>query len=498
MLMCRNGTVWAGVNCVRAQWNGEPVGIFALGEQMSERLNRRDFLKLGVAAGAGGVVLGNKGLDVQIGRRPNIILIQSDQHRGTIMNCAGDSQAITPNFDRLAREGAHFTRCVSSSPVCSPTRGTYQTGLYPHTHGVTSNNKLLDPNFTSIAEIFASKGYATGLIGKWHLDGFVPADGVGGYIGPGPRRQGWDEWNGYQKSHEYFDVWKYDENGNKVSVDGYNWEPTWHTDMVLDFARRHSSAGRPWIYYLAYGPPHLPEQCLQKYLDMYDPAEFEFNPDVVAGVPAEKEAELRETTQVYYGQVTALDDEIGRLVAGLKDLGIDDNTIILYTSDHGDRLGSHYEQAGKIRGKSSPYWTAFRIPLIVRWPGHVKGQVCDTLACSVDVVPTLLELAGVKVPSYMQGDSLAEWCLTGKGKDNEAVYFSAAGWRGVWDGRFVYAPVGKFNVMYDHESDPYEMNNIVDSPEYADERKRLGKIMVDFAKRTNDPELGNIREVYRS
>ena len=464
-------------------------------------MNRREFLKESAAVAAGGGVLSSRSLKARLGaKRPNVLVIQPDQHRGTILGCAGDKQAITPNLDTLATEGIHFTRCVSSSPVCSPFRGTIQTGLYPHTHGVVRNNILLDPAITTFAEIFAAAGYATGYIGKWHLDGGIPKNQPGGFIEPGPRRQGWQQWHGYEKSHEYFDVWKYDENRNKVPVEEYDWEPTWHTDMALDFARRNRDAGKPWLYYIAYGPPHVPEQCPGKFLDMYDPAKFELPPDVAGKLSVDQEQKLRQSLQVYYGQVTAIDFEIKRLVRGLKELGIDDDTIILYTSDHGDRLGSHVDMSGgKLRGKSAPYATAFKIPLIVRWPNGIKPrQVCDALVNSVDITPTLLALAGFDVPGNMQGDSMAGWCLTGRGKSNKAVYFSAAGWRAVWDGRYIFSPVGKYNVLYDHKNDPYEMTNLMDSPDHVAVRTRMCDLLVEFATKTEDPELPNIKAVCAS
>ena len=474
--------------------------------------NRRDFLKkcAGVAGGraalgkvipAFGGVLSNRTLEVRThAGRPNVLVLQPDQHRATIMGCAGDQQVTTPNLDRLAAEGIHFTHCVSSSPVCSPFRGTFQTGLYPHKHGVVRNNLLLDPGFTTFAEVFAGAGYATGYIGKWHLDGGIPAEQPGGFIEPGERRQGWQQWYGYEKSHEFFEVWKYDENRNKVRVEGYDWEPTWYTDVALDFARRNRDAGKPWLYYIAYGPPHAPLQCPQKYLDMYDPAGFVLPPDVVGKFPSEREQELRRILQIYYGQITAVDFEIGRVVQGLKELGLDDNTIILYTSDHGDRLGSHCDPIkGSLRGKSQPYATAFRIPLIVRWPSGIKpGQVCDALVNSVDLAPTLLELAGLDIPKIMQGDSMANWCLRGRGKRNEAVYFSGARWRAVWDGRYIFSPVGAFNILYDHKDDPYEMSNLFNSSEHTEAKARMCNLLVGLAEKTEDPELPSVKAACRS
>ncbi len=442
----------------------------------------------------------------QSGKRPNVLVLQPDQHRGTVMGCAGYRQAITPNLDRMADGGIRFTHCTSSSPVCSPFRSSFQTGMYPHKHGVLRNDMLLDPAHITFAEVFAAAGYATGYIGKWHLDSRMLQREAPGFIPPGGRRQGWQEWLGRDGGGSFFDVWRFDEEGNRVPVEGYDWEPTWHTDMALDFIRRKRDEGQPWLYYVSYRPPHAPLDCPQEYLDMYDPDAFKLPPDLQGKYDAAKEWELRQVMQAYYGQVTAIDAEVGRILDGLKELGVDDNTIILYTSDHGERFGSHYDgpQMGRIRGKGAPYATAFRIPFLIRWPGRIKpGQVCDTLVSSVDLSPTLLGLAGLKIPRSVQGDSMASWCLKGRGKRNEALYLGIGGgqndkrrqsaWRAVWDGRYVFCPLG-FQILYDHQTDPYEMNNLFDLPEHAAVRRRMEKVLISLAEKTEDPLLPQVRE----
>jgi arylsulfatase A-like enzyme len=468
-------------------------------QYMKNKLSRRKFLASLSAGSAYLSLMGGCAQGVST-KLPNVLVIQPDQHRGTIMGCAGDKQAITPNLDRLAAEGIRFTNCITSSPVCSPFRATMQTGLYPHTHGIDKNNILLNPQYKTIANVFADKGYATGYIGKWHLDGGIPDPQPGGYIGPGPRRQGYQEWYGYEKSHEYFKVWKYNENRQQERVEGYDWEPTWHTDMFLDFAKRNRDKSRPWMYYLAYGPPHVPEQCPQKYLDMFDPESFELPPDVADRFSPEVEKKLRLHYQMYYAQVKAVDDEIGRIMAGLKELGQDKNTIIFYTSDHGDFLGSH-ARPNKLRGKSVPYQTAFRIPLLIRWPQKIKpNQINDELINSVDLAPTLLELAGRTIPDGVQGDSMASWCTKQDGTSNEALYIGLGGadgkngWRALFDGRYIYAPI-RFNVLYDIKDDPFEENNLFNKPESLQLKKQLGQKLVELARRTEDPMLPVVEEV---
>ncbi len=437
-------------------------------------------------------------------RRPNVLVIQPDQHRGTILGCMGDPQARTPNLDRLAREGILFRHSVSSSPVCCPFRATMQTGLYPHRHGVLANDKYrLNPKDPTFAEVFAHAGYKTGYIGKWHLDGGQPekeggpgvtAKGVGGFVPP-ERRRGYQEWNGYEKAHEYFEVWKYNQQGRKERVTGYDWEPTWHTDMALDFARRHTAEGEPWLYYIAFGPPHVPEQCPRRFLDQFPLDKIVLPPDVRANFTGAAETKIREKFQNYYALVAAIDFEIGRLLDGLKRLGADENTIILYTSDHGDHLGSHVASADaeKLRGKGSPYATAFRTPLIIRWPARIKpGSTCDALVSSVDLAPTLLDLAGAPPIPGAQGLSMAPWCLAGEGPRREAVWIGLGKWRAAWDGRFVYSPE-PYNILYDHRSDPHEMNNLFTAPESQGQKKRLHELLVKVAQEVQDPMAAELR-----
>ncbi len=344
-------------------------------------------------------------------RPPNILILMPDQFRADMMGVAGQPDVLTPNIDRLANGGIRFTNSISGAPVCCPTRATFQTGLYIHEHGVTNNSMLLDPAKTTIAEILADAGYATGFIGKWHLDGGIPEESVGGYIEEGPRRQGWQDWNGYEKSHEFFEVWKFNDKKEKVRVEGYNWEPTWQTDKALDFIQRKTEEKKPWCYYIAYGPPHNPFQCPQEYLDMYDPDKIVLPPDVTKELDEEELKEVRRLRQIYYGQVSSIDHEVGRLVDGLDKMDIDDNTIVLFISDHGDVLGSHaheikdrYIKAGKslqyyLRTKGKPYITAMRTPLIIKWPAVIQpGKINDVLVNSVDIAPTLLDLASLKVP----------------------------------------------------------------------------------------------------
>jgi arylsulfatase A-like enzyme len=442
--------------------------------------------------------------------RPNILIIQPDQHRADAMGCAGNTMAITPNLDKLALSGIRFTHAASASPVCSPFRATLQTGLYIHEHGVVENGIQLKHDLKTIGEHFSENGYSTGYIGKWHLEGFLPEESVGGFIEPGESRQGWQEWLGYEKSHEFLEVWKYNDQKEKVRLHDYNWEPTWHTDIALDFIKRKTEENQPWCYYLAYGPPHKPEQCLPEFLNMYDPLAFELPPGAERDLTEDSKQELRTILQMYYAQVSAVDYEVGRLVEGLKELGVDKNTIIVYVSDHGDVLGSHNgdivqkyidtqrDVNNTLRTKGKPFSTAFRIPFIISGP-DVKnaGLVCDALVSSVDLAPTILDMAGIEIPEYMQGQSMAAWYRNGEGPEQPYIYLGLhndkKAWRAVWDGQYMLSMLD-YQLFYDHSKDPYELENLYNNPTYFDKRKEFESLLIELAKETGDPILPRLEK----
>lgn len=429
-------------------------------------MRRRNFLgSLGMAAALPFTCRAHGGNTPTAARRPNILIIQPDQHSSLVIGCSGNDQVYTPHLDALARQSVFFNRAVSNSPVCSPCRSSMQSGLYWHTHGVDANNVRLNPGLPCFAESLDAARYRTGYIGKWHIDGGIPAEPVGGFIPPGPRRQGWREWWGYEKSHEFFEVWRFDDLARKERVPEYNWEPTWQSDMALDFVGRHEANQEPWCYYLGYGPPHKPEQCKQEFLDLYDPAAFTLTPAQKANYP--DETKLREVLQMYYAQVTAVDHEVGRVLQELERLGAAENTIVLYFSDHGDVLGSH----GSLRGKSMPYATSFRVPTMIRWPAQLAPRITDALIGTPDLPATLLDLAGVSVPPSWQGISFAPLCRGETQSGPDSVPLGLQGWQGVWDGHYVYSE-GNPACLYDHQEDPFELKNLIHDT-------RLAKIMQD-------------------
>ncbi len=275
--------------------------------------------------------------------------------------------------------------------------------------------------------------------------------------------------------------------------------------MALDFIKRKTEDNQPWCYYLAYGPPHKPEQCLPKFLDKYNPDDFVLPPDAEKNLSEDDKQELRKILQIYYAQVTAVDFEVGRLQQGLKKLGTDSNTIIVYVSDHGDVLGSHnveivnkYIETNRnvnntLRTKGKPFSTAMRIPFILAGPGLKNpGFVSDALVSSVDLAPTILDLAGLEVPDYMQGKSMADWYRIGEGPNQPYLYMGLHdkhnAWRAVWDGKYLLSTLD-YQLLYDHSRNPYELDNLYENPAFNEKRKEYESILINLAKETGDPIL---------
>ncbi|QDT49001.1 Arylsulfatase [Symmachiella dynata] len=309
----------------------------------------------------------------QTAKPPNLLFILTDQHRQDSVGAYGLSSVKTPHIDRLASDGIRFELAYAAQPVCSPNRASIFSGLYPHGHGVPENNIPLPEKVVTFANRLQSAGYETGYFGKWHLGrrfgtGFeqfpeYPADGRG-------------------KDH-YF-----------IMADGSRrYAPDVLTDDAIEFLRKKRD--RPFFAMLSYYPPHPPYSVPQKYEDLY-----------LKDYPDEP---LRRS---YYGMCTKVDEQIGRLLDVLDELDVRDNTLIVFTTEHG-----HFFQGGGGRGdrldkrslKRACYDEAARIPLVMCLPGVIPGgQTSRQLICSVDLKPTLLNLLGLEIPEYLHGHDLSE------------------------------------------------------------------------------------------
>jgi len=433
-------------------------------------------------------------------RRPNVLILMADDHRGDIMGCAGDPIVSTPNLDRLAAEGTRFTRFASQSPVCIPTRATIMTGWYQKTHQFDLGPPI-DFDTPYFAEIFADAGYTTGYAGKWHLNGSPFAATKDQAYVPPDRRLGFQEWDAYDTGIDHDRATTFDETQDPpvlVEVPGYDWADSYYSDVFLDFANRHASDANPWMYYLSYAHPHQPEEAPQEFLDMYPLASidpYRFAPELRGRISALDEAAFQRTLQYYYAEVSFLDSEIGHVLDGLDAAGLADDTIVVYFSDHGQLLGSHLFEAMNLlsagirqafRAKALPFSAAIRAPWIIRWPGHVvEGAEIDALASTVDFTPTVLDLAGLAVPYQMQGTSMRRWCEGREGPSAEALYLSRdtarLSWEAVWNGDYLYCPSVGVQALYDLTIDSREQVNVFGDAAYAGVRQAMQDILDELA-----------------
>ncbi len=416
--------------------------------------------------------------------RPNILWVFSDQHRWCDLGCYGNTEVETPHLDAFAQGALQMNGCVSNSPLCVPARGTLLTGLLPMRHGALSNDLPLREGAVSVAHMLGTAGYHTGYIGKWHLAG-VPREQ---YIPAGPDRFGFEEWKVCNCAHRYLDAHYYDESNRRVEVDGY--EPTAQTDLAIDFIRRNQQrkTGAPWSLVLSWGPPHDPyHQAPEEYLELYRERPLTLRPNVGKSAIATRNRrwsreETLEAYRGYYAHISALDAEFGRLVAALEETGQLDSTIVVYTSDHGDMLGSH-----EFTNKQLPYEESIRVPLLLSWKGRTRVGECDELIGIVDLPISLLALAGADVTHGVDGWDLHTLFTDPEAKGRDECYIfdlipchQAAArhgteWRGLRTDRFTIARSARDDgfLLFDNVRDPYQQHNLIHRSEYARLKAKL-------------------------
>lgn len=430
-------------------------------------MDRRAFLGSTLATAAGAALSSRAGAIPANRDRPNLVFVFADQWRAQATGYAGDLNVHTPNLDALANESINLVNAISGWPVCSPYRASLITGQYPHTHGVFLNDVPLGNESVSFAEAMGDAGYSTGYIGKWHIDG----RGRSSFI-PRERRQGFQFWRVLECTHDYNRSYYYGDDDTKHLWDGY--DAIAQTREAQRYIREHAGTG-PFALFLSWGPPHNPyESAPPEFRSLYDPASLTLRPNV----PNEHESQTRKDLAGYYAHCTALDMCAGELLATLRETGVDDNTVFVFTSDHGDMLGSQ----GEMR-KQRPWDESIRVPFLLRMPVSRSGQglkrqrtphACQTILNSVDIMPTLLSLCGVAIPKTVEGRDRSR-ALTRSGVDEDdcallACYSPFGEWtrprggreyRGVRTFRYTYIRMleGPW-LLYDNLKDPYQLENL--------------------------------------
>jgi len=414
--------------------------------------------------------------------KPNIVFVLADQLRAASLPLYGETQIETPHIDRLASEGATFTNCVSTCPVCTPYRSMLLTGRHPQTTGHLINSTRTRHTEISIADAFASQGYRTGWVGKWHLHtGAWPAQDVPDWVPEGRDRLGFQFWRGYNMHMVYFNGY----------VNGDDWSfKTWegYETQALNrygFEFMESAGDDPFCLFLSPHQPHYtpfefaPESCYARL-----PRELK----LPANVTDRWRDKSMEMYRHYLAMILALDDMVGELLDFLDRSGKAQDTIVIFTSDHGTQVGAHGVHPWE---KRHPYEESMNVPLVMRFPGVIEAGVTrDTLTAPVDLFPSICSLAGIPIPRSIEGHDLADsWRGEPGAFEQEAVLtmnFSLAydwfadglEWRGVRTKRHSYAQwLNGKEELFDLENDRLEMNDLAADSRHAKLRADMRSLL---------------------
>lgn len=453
-------------------------------------IGRRDFLKYTAAGFASGTFINpvtSALAEDSARRRPNIVYVLTDQWRAQATGYAGDPNVMTPHLDALASRSIHFANAVSVCPVCTPHRASLMTGRYPLSTGMFLNDLYLPGEELCMAEIFGQAGYETGYIGKWHLDGhgrdtFIPKD----------RRQGFDYWKVLECTHDYNNSHYYaGDDETKRTWKGY--DAYAQTEDAQEYIRQHANRQRPFLLVVAYGGPHQPYATAPEDLKAQYPVHsIKLRPNV----PQAMQDRARIDLQGYYAHCTAIDRCVGDLQKTLQETGVSENTIFIFTSDHGDMLGS---QGQPTREKQRAWDESIRVPFLVSYPA-VSGQNGRTVKTPIntpDILPTLLSLSEIDIPRSIEGEDLSGIIKNKKPDGDRAAlvmsvhpfagYQSGKAYRGIRTARYTYvrSEDGPW-LMYDNENDPYQMQNLIGITEHAVLQKKLEDQLQVELRKTGD------------
>lgn len=438
----------------------------------------------------------------KVQKRPNLVFIFADQFRRQAIGFMNEDPVITPNFNRFAEEGVVFTNAISACPLCSPFRAMLMTGRFPLSTGVTTNAQAgldlkLDKEEICIGDVLKANGYHTGYIGKWHLECPSlnkyknPIDGAtwgwDGWTPPGPRRHGFDFWYAYNTFDDHFHphYWT-GENPQKVEIE--QWSVEHETDVAIRFIKERPK-DKPFALFISWNPPHPPFVAPDKYKKLY----------VGKELPPRKNDlnnKSKEQRLPYYSAVTSCDNNFGRILETLDSLGISDNTIVIFTADHGEMMGSHDKF-----GKNVWYEESIGIPFLIRWLNSIKPGNEDLLFASYNFMPTILGLMNLPIPETVEGTDYSKilfgkkierptsvfltsyanpgktltigqhmtiWTKAGVELREKGIDWRTVGFRGVRTERYTYVvnrggEETKENIgrlLYDNEKDPYQLNPI--------------------------------------
>ena len=440
-------------------------------------------LLMGIAGGAPAATASEKRP-----QRPNVLVLIADQWRFEAFGHAGNPDVQTPHLDSLAARSVRFVNAVSGVPVCSPMRASFLTGQRPLTHGVFLNDVPLDPQATTIAKVFKAAGYATGYIGKWHLNG----DGRSAFI-PRDRRQGFDYWKVLECTHDYNRSHYYGDEPLKLTWPEY--DAIAQTADAQRYVREQAAAGKPFFLVMAWGPPHDPYLTApEKYRTRYAAERLALRPNV----PQDAAPATRKNLAGYYAHCTALDECIGELRRTLKETGLERDTLVVFTADHGDMLGSQ----GLVK-KQKPFDESIRVPLLMHWPAGLKPSQLDAPINSEDLMPTILGLCGLPIPKAVEGLDFSAYARGKKAPGDGGALIACVSpfgewgrktggkeFRGLRTERYTYVrDLSGPWLLFDNQVDPFQTNNLVQTASAASLRTDLEKKLNRKLRRAKDEFL---------
>lgn len=497
-------------------------------------MNRRDFLRTGAVGALAGTAI--PGCAAAPKRRPNLLYVFSDQHRAVSLPGEPYNEAIAPNLDRFRRANFSMERCISNYPLCTPYRGILMSGRWPQQTGLIHNNVALGRQEISLGRVFRDAGYRTGYVGKWHLQGrgnaFIPA---------GPDRQGFQDWHVWERTNAHYRSFTYDpDTGKRIQPKG--WNCTLMTDQAVQLIEQRRSGETPWMMVVSWNPPHPPFNPPEEDARRYETGRLAKRPNAYlrpgetgAPRPLQSEDDLQRAMAGYYGAITGLDAEFQRLLDALDSTGQAQDTIVVYTSDHGEMMGSHGRMAKQV-----PFEESCRVPFFARYPGRtVPGGRSDQLFAAIDIYPTLCGLAGLPVPHHCVGRDLSavmtgghvapggpvfmlnqvgleegdggegghpdagiapqdEPVSRGRAGNRTLEFVNLPSYRGLRTDTHTYAVAesGRW-CLYDNVADPFQQHNLVGDPAQAPLMDGFDRQVMGWLRTTNDafPYADAVRRV---
>ncbi len=449
--------------------------------------------------------------------RPNVLIIQTDEHNFRTLGCyrqlMAEAQAYpwgkgievsTPNIDRLANEGAICTNYYASSPVSTPSRASFQTGLYPVVAGAPINGMAMDPSCRTFAQVLQEEGYQTNFIGKWHLAG-VPFLGSL-YMAPGYDFGYADRTYQFEGGHSKWYTELHDPYGIKASYktpevqDPNMYSTDYLTNRCLELLERDKD--KPFCMVLSIPDPHSPDISREPYTTMYSDLEAQAPATMSTYGSAERAGwaiggknEAGEFSQKsvreYFGMVKCIDDNVGRILDFLDENGLAENTIVVFTSDHGDMLFEHHRI-----NKDLPLESSAKIPFLIRYPSKIMaGKVVESAYTNVDFVPTILGLLEAPQIEGVHGINDAQALTSDEAKvsSDRIVYMTDSPfseWTAATDGRYkLVLSCRDTPWLIDRQVDPDELHNFYSDPAYSQIAEKLQQELVRQMELYKEPAL---------